>query len=174
MMFRDARKGQLEWRKMMTPLLGCWAALLGMKCGLAPPPVAAALRKNLLRKGFPNDLGELTIFACRFLFLGDAWMLLAEPRSRTATTPSDEQLKPAVSKNEIAACYLAENSTKSPSRPCDSAKFNFLLFVSFASFCAEAFEPPTPGAILKTYWNDVVPYTLKFSLFPRAEEAATG
>ena len=35
-------------------------------------------------------------------------------------------------------------------------------------------EPPTPGAILKTYWNDVVTYTLKFSLFPRAEEAATG
>jgi hypothetical protein len=47
MMFRDARKGQLEWRKTIGPLRGPWAALLPRKCGHAPLAAASPAR-NLL------------------------------------------------------------------------------------------------------------------------------
>jgi hypothetical protein len=40
--------------------------------------------EGLLRKGFPNGLDELVIFARRYLFLGDARLLLAELRIWTA------------------------------------------------------------------------------------------
>jgi hypothetical protein len=100
-MFRDARNGQPEWRKIMAPLAGPWVALLAMKCGGAPLPVSPALRKNLLRKGFPNDLDELAIIGRRYLFLGDARMLSAELRIRTATSPPVQE---TLSKeSEIAA-----------------------------------------------------------------------
>ena len=87
MMFRDAGKGQLEWRNTIAPLLGDWVVLLAMEHQRAPLPVSSALWKGLLRKGFPNDLDELAIFARRYLFLGDARLLLAKLRIRTATTP---------------------------------------------------------------------------------------
>ena len=100
-MFRDARNGQPEWRKIMAPLVGPWVALLAMKCGRAPLPVSSALWKGLLRKGFPNDLDELAVFTSRSLFLGDARMLSAELRIRTATTPPVQE---TLSKeSEIAA-----------------------------------------------------------------------
>ncbi len=86
MMFRDARKGQFEWRNTIAPLLGDWVVLLAMKHQRTPLPVSSGLWKGLLRKGFPNDLDELAIFARRYLFLGDARLLLAELRIRTATT----------------------------------------------------------------------------------------
>jgi hypothetical protein len=84
MMFRDARRGQLEWRNTIAPLLGDWVVLLAIKYRRAPLPVSSALWKGLLRKGFPNGLDELVIFARRYLFLGDARLLLAEPRIWTA------------------------------------------------------------------------------------------
>jgi hypothetical protein len=87
MMFRDARKGQFERRNTIAQLLGDRVVLLAMKHQRAPLPVSSALWKGLLRKGFPNDLDELAVFTSRSLFLGDARMLLAEPRTRTATTP---------------------------------------------------------------------------------------
>jgi hypothetical protein len=87
MMFRDARKGQFEWRNTIAPLLGDWVVLLAMKHRRAPLPVSSALWKGLLRKGFPNDLDELAILARRYLFLGDERLLLAELRIRTAITP---------------------------------------------------------------------------------------
>jgi hypothetical protein len=93
MMFRDARKGQFEWRNTIAPLLGDWVVLLAMKHRRAPLPVSSALWKGLLRKGFPKGLDELAIFARRYLFLGDARLLLAELRIRTAaTTPVRETL----------------------------------------------------------------------------------
>jgi len=87
-MLRDARTGQFEWRNTIAPLLGDWVALLAMKHRRAPLPVSSALWKGLLREGFPNDLDELGILARRYLFLGDARMLLAELRIRTAATAS--------------------------------------------------------------------------------------
>jgi DNA-binding NtrC family response regulator len=87
MMFRDTRKGQFEWRNTIAPLLGDWVALLAMKHQRAPLPVSSALWKGLLRRGFPNDVDELAMFARRYLFLGDERLLLAELRIRTATTP---------------------------------------------------------------------------------------
>jgi hypothetical protein len=36
MMFRDARKGQFEWRNTIAPLLGDWVVLLAMKHQRAP------------------------------------------------------------------------------------------------------------------------------------------
>jgi hypothetical protein len=74
-------------------MLGDWVVLLGMNRRRAPLPVSSALWKGLLRKGFPNGLDELAIFARRYLFLGDARLLLAELRIRTAaTTPLRETL----------------------------------------------------------------------------------
>jgi hypothetical protein len=87
-MLRDARTGQFEWRNSIAPLLGDWVVLLAMKHRRAPLPVSSALWKGLLREGFPNDLDELAILARRYLFLGDARMLLAELRIRTAATAS--------------------------------------------------------------------------------------
>jgi len=87
-MFRDAGKGQFEWRNTIAPLLGDWVVLLAMKHRRAPLPVSSGLWKGLLREGFPNDLDELAILARRYLFLGDARMLLAELRIRTAATAS--------------------------------------------------------------------------------------
>jgi hypothetical protein len=84
-MFRDGGKGQFEWRNTIAPLLGDWVVLLAMKHRRAPLPVSSALWKGLLRKGFPNDLDELGVFARRYLFLGDARMLLAELKDRTGT-----------------------------------------------------------------------------------------
>jgi hypothetical protein len=81
MMFRDARKGQFEWRNTIAPLLGDCVVLLVMKRRRVPLPVSSALWKGLLRKGFPNGLDELAIFARRYLFLGDARLLLARPCS---------------------------------------------------------------------------------------------
>src|SRR5712692_142641 len=89
MMFRDARKGQFEWRNTIAPLLGDWVVLLAMK-----------RRRALLRKGFPNSLDELAIFARRYLFLGDARLLLAELRIRTTTTPP---VRETLSKEEKVA-----------------------------------------------------------------------
>jgi hypothetical protein len=63
MMFRDARKGQFEWRNAIAPLFGDQVVLLAMKHRRAPLLVSSALRKGLLRKGFPNGLDELAIFA---------------------------------------------------------------------------------------------------------------
>lgn len=102
-MFRDARKGQFEWRNTIAPLLGDWVVLLAMKHQRAPLPVSSALWKGLLRKGFLNDLDELAVFARRYLFLGDARMLLAELRIRTTATPP---VRETVSKEEKIA---AEN-----------------------------------------------------------------
>ena len=79
-------KGQFEWRNTIAPLLGDWVVLLAMKHRRAPLPVSPALWKGLLRKGFPNDLDELGVFARRYLFLGDARMLLAELKGRPGTT----------------------------------------------------------------------------------------
>jgi hypothetical protein len=86
MMFRDARKGQFEWRNTIAPLLGDWVVLLAMKQGRAPLAVSSTLWKVLLGQGFLNDLDELGNIARRFSFLGDERLLLAELRIRTATT----------------------------------------------------------------------------------------
>jgi hypothetical protein len=64
-MFRDARKGQFEWRNPIAPLLSDRVVLLAMMHQRAPLPVSFVLWKGLLRKGFLNDLDELALFARR-------------------------------------------------------------------------------------------------------------
>ena len=61
MMFREARKGQFEWRNTIAPLLGDWVVLLAMKDRRAPLPVSSALWKGLPRRDFSNGLDELAI-----------------------------------------------------------------------------------------------------------------
>jgi hypothetical protein len=101
MMFRDAGKGQFEWRNTIAPLLGDWVVLLAMKHRRVPLPVSSTLWKVLLEQGFLNDLDELGNIARRLSFLGDERLLLAELRIRTATTPS---VRETLSKeSEIAA-----------------------------------------------------------------------
>ncbi len=62
--------------------LGQWVALLAMKYSRAPLPVSRSLERALMRQGFPVDPAELGDLARRYLFLGDAQMLLAESRKR--------------------------------------------------------------------------------------------
>jgi hypothetical protein len=102
-MFRDACKGQFEWRNTIAPLASDSVVLLAMKHRRAPLPVSSALWNGLLRKGFLNDLDELAVFPRCYLSLGDARMLLAEQRIRTATTPPAQE---TLSKEEKIA---AEN-----------------------------------------------------------------
>jgi hypothetical protein len=83
----DGRAGSFEWRHTIAPLSGSCVVLLAMKQGRAPLPFSPAL-KGLLRKGFPNDVDELGNFARRYLFLGEARMLLGELRDRPAAGPS--------------------------------------------------------------------------------------
>ena len=62
--------------------LSQWVALLAMKYNRAPLPVSRSLEKALMRQGLASDPAELGDFARRYLFLGDAQMLLAESRKR--------------------------------------------------------------------------------------------
>lgn len=62
--------------------LSQWVALLAMKYGRAPLPVSRDLEEALLRQGVAEDPAELGDLARRYLFLGDAKILLAESRKR--------------------------------------------------------------------------------------------
>ena len=76
--------------------LSKWVALLAMKHGRAPLPVSRTLEKALVRQGLVYDPSELGDFARRYLFLGDARILLAESRKRpTSIANSLELVKPS-------------------------------------------------------------------------------
>jgi len=93
MEIQDRRSGLDEWRRTMVVLLRHQVALLAMKHGRAPLPISPALLKGLMRRGVGNDLYELGEIARRFSFLGDGRMLLAELKTRGATTsPLQETL----------------------------------------------------------------------------------
>ena len=53
-----------------------------MKRGRAPLPVSTNLWKGLLHHGFANNPQELGTLARRYLYLGDARLLLSELRMR--------------------------------------------------------------------------------------------
>ena len=73
--------------------LGQWVALLAMKYGRAPLPVSRGLEKALMRQGVDDDPAELGDLARRYLFLGDAQMLLAESRKRPTAVSHSEFTK---------------------------------------------------------------------------------
>jgi len=52
MVFRDARKGQFEWRNTIAPLLGDWVVLLAIKYRRVPLPVSSALWRVCCEKVF--------------------------------------------------------------------------------------------------------------------------
>ena len=62
--------------------LSHWVALLAMKYGRAPLPVSRGLEKAFMRQGVADDTAELGELARRYLFLGDAQMVLAAARRR--------------------------------------------------------------------------------------------
>ena len=62
--------------------LSPWLTLLAMKYNRAPLPVSRSLEKALVRQGLANDPAEPGDLARRYLFLGDARILLAESRKR--------------------------------------------------------------------------------------------
>jgi hypothetical protein len=76
-----------------SPLLGHWVALLAMKYGRAPLPVSRGLEKAFMRQGVADDPAELGELARRYLFLGDAQMLLAESRKRPSAISHSEFTK---------------------------------------------------------------------------------
>lgn len=59
-----------------------WVALLAMRYNRAPLPVSRGLEKALMRQGLAQDPAERGDLARRYLFLGDAEILLAESRKR--------------------------------------------------------------------------------------------
>jgi len=71
--------------------LSHWVALLAMKYGRAPLPVSRGLEKAFMRQGVADDPAELGELARRYLFLGDAQMLLAE--SRRCPTPISHSIE---------------------------------------------------------------------------------
>lgn len=62
--------------------LGEWVALLAMKYRRAPLPVSRDLEKAFICQGVADDPADLGDLARRYLFPGDARMLLAESRKR--------------------------------------------------------------------------------------------
>jgi hypothetical protein len=79
-LIRNFETALREPRKTGAALLTDYVVLLAMKQRCAPLPVSRNLRKRLLHGGVPNSLDELGNLARRYLFLGDARMLLAELR----------------------------------------------------------------------------------------------
>jgi hypothetical protein len=79
---RNLETAPLELRKTAAAFLTNYVVLLAMKHRCAPLPVSSNLRKELLHRGLINNLDELGILARRYLFLGDARMLLAELEMR--------------------------------------------------------------------------------------------
>jgi hypothetical protein len=82
----DAQPNRSEWQKTVFHLLWHQVVLLAMKHGRAPLPVSPAVWKGLQKSGALNDLYDLGSIARRLSFLGDERLLLAELRTRTATT----------------------------------------------------------------------------------------
>ena len=79
-----ALRKAIDCREPAAGLLGQYVALLAMKYGRAPLPVSRTLGRALLRRGLTDDPAGLGHLARRYLFLGDARMLLAESRKRPA------------------------------------------------------------------------------------------
>lgn len=73
--------------------LGEWVALLAMKYRRAPLPVPRGLEKALMYQGLAGDSSELGDLALRYLFFGDARILLAESRRPTPLTNSLQLVK---------------------------------------------------------------------------------
>ena len=77
-------RNEIDCREPAAGLLSQYVALLAMKYGRAPLPVSRTLWRGLLRRGLANDPAGLGHVARRYLFLGDARMLLAESRKLPA------------------------------------------------------------------------------------------
>jgi hypothetical protein len=79
-LIRNSESAFVELRKTGAARLTDCVVLLAMKQRCAPLPVSRNLRRRLLHLGASNDPDELRNLARRYLFLGDARMLLAELR----------------------------------------------------------------------------------------------
>jgi hypothetical protein len=64
-----------------------------MKYGRAPLPVSRGLEKAFMRQDVADDPAELGELARRYLFLGDAQVLLAESRRRPSPISHSEFTK---------------------------------------------------------------------------------
>jgi hypothetical protein len=84
--------------------LGEWVALLAMKYRRAPLPVPRGLERALMCQGLADDPAELGDLARRYLFFGDAWILLAESRNRPT---------PVLNSLELVKQLDAEKQTQS-------------------------------------------------------------
>lgn len=75
-----------------------------MKDARAALPETGPLYKGLLCRGFPNDLRELAKSARRYLFPGDAPMLLAELELRVQAPAQSVVVAPAESEGRSHIC----------------------------------------------------------------------
>lgn len=83
--------------------LGEWVALLAMKYRRAPLPVPRGLEKALMCQGFANDPSGLGDLARRYLFLGDARMLLIESRRPSFFTNSLQSVKQSSNERQTSS-----------------------------------------------------------------------
>jgi hypothetical protein len=79
-----ALRNEIDCQEPAAGLLGQYVALLAMKDGRAPLPVSPTRWRALLRRGLTDDAAGLGHVARRYLFLGDASMLLTESRNLPA------------------------------------------------------------------------------------------
>ena len=103
---RNSETALVEPRKREAALLTDCVVLLAMKHRCAPLPVSRNLRRQLLHLGAANNLDELSTLARRYLFLGDARMLLAELR-----------MGPKIPTQGFGDTRVAENTLESVLKP---------------------------------------------------------
>src|SRR5437660_12657566 len=77
-----ALRNEIDCREPAAGLLGQYVALLAMKHGRAPLPALARYGEDYCAAVLQTTSRDSATFARRYLFLGDARMLLAESRKR--------------------------------------------------------------------------------------------
>lgn len=85
---------ELEFPGVGASLFRHFVASLAIKHGRAPLPVSPTLWKRLMESGAPSCVEELFEVARRYMFLGDARMLLAELNTQPRRTPVGQTLVP--------------------------------------------------------------------------------
>lgn len=83
-----------EFLGIGAPLFRHFVASLAIKHGRAPLPVSSTLWKRLVGRGAPSGVEELFAVARRYMFLGDARMLLAELNAQPRPAQAEQTLAP--------------------------------------------------------------------------------
>jgi DNA-binding NtrC family response regulator len=90
----DEMPTELAFSNLGAPLLRHIVAALAIRHGRAPLPVSRTLWKRLMDRGVPSCVEELFEVARRYMFLGDARMLIAELNAKPRPKQAERTLAP--------------------------------------------------------------------------------